>query len=300
MHPLLRAGAAIALGASAAVAQPTDPPIPAELVRAVMTPQFGSSPATFIIGKLPPTWPTELVPPSARTLGVVDNQFQGRTAVFQVAETPELIIPDFAASLRKRGWVAPPPRVMPGGFGMGGMQAPQMSYCRSDTLTVITGSPRLTGGYVYVAMRTGPRAVECRAPVAGPRSIGVVSGGVSVTEMRAAAPRPPESIPVPTLQTPDGVQSLRSSSSGEYDRWSGQSQLRTGLRPAELLDLYGVQLAKAGWTLGERLAGTTVAMQIADRRDSTGAAWRATLTASALGDSLQREMALRIVDKSRP
>jgi hypothetical protein len=82
--------------------------------------------------------------------------------------------------------------------------------------------------------------------------------------------------------------------SGGGDQLTTEQRLRTTLDAAALLAHFAPQLAAQGWTLVDRAASRSAALQSARRRLPNGETWRALLVAQRASDDGDVDVVLRL------
>ena len=261
----------------AAQSQPTIPVVVAQ-ANSFGPEMFGVT--QYFDGRLPPGWPTDLVPPGAKVLGgsaqSESSPFQMHTAVFAFSgqANPNEVIRSLIIAA---GYVR---HDLESSRGIGGFVGSEPStahnYCKGDSMVNF-------------------KAVDSvQAPLV--MAIHMVDGE---TARQNCAPQPDWMqgqrfpVTVPTLTPPKGVVTFGGGSSWSGDEGTIRSTLRTTLSPDSILANYTTQLVAAGWKAEGRPAlGEGIAVQrfsVQSGKDP----WTAAVIVVALGE--KRDVRLELM-----
>ena len=261
-----------------------DPPIPAELVRALLAGAWGgAADPTVVVGRTPLAFPGEIVPAAgARVLGGVSFPRGSwiRHAVVVATDAPAGAAGDsLAARLERAGWHRPDEQEMRG-FVPSAAERPAV-FCRDSLVVGARAEPRPSGGSrLLVDLRVAPEGRR---------------GSPCSEERRRGRLAMHDDAPIPALRAPAGATSTGQSSSARDGERSVSTRLHTSSPPATLVSHYAAQLRDAGWTLRPPLESAEFVAQSGVLTDPQGVRWSALLTAMALPGGEEVDLSLRVV-----
>jgi hypothetical protein len=231
------------------------------------------------VGRIPAGVSTTVALPSGRVIGSVRSRDYTSGALV-VAGTPRTLREQLTAESLGAGW-----RVLeveePPGFQSGRYPRAQQ-FCHGDTLSLgVIATPSLgDSSNVRFFLHNLRDQSPCKYP-------------------RLTA-SPWESMPIPTLPEPPGVEVLSTGiGGGGPDDWSGHAQLRTERPLADLLDHYSTELEERGWASVDRVIARAVAVQTFALRDERSVTWDATLTVSGANGEVARRVSLSLWRRQR-
>ena len=255
----------------APVAHAAGPPVPGELVRALLAEPSGRGYEVRPMlesGSLPRELAETPLPPGARVVGgaVYPERVEG--VAFVPGEPPTLAA--YAQVLQRAGWQPRRLRVL---VARDATDDPS-EFCDANDRTVTVSILPVREGGSYLKLRSHGPAGFCR-------------------------PRGPDAqaeSPLPLLRAPEGAE-MRNGSGGAGGGTFEQEvygRLETALSPAALVAHYAGLLRQAGWTLAPPAADEGTATVTARRCDGQGNTWHAVIAASALSPT-ERDVTVRAV-----
>lgn len=306
--------AALALAPAVVVAQPAaraasdTTPIPRELVLGLLGPQYDLGPgaAAIVVGRVPKGFPMDVIPPDVeRILGGLEargpgrGEAQGGTVVLVVPRSAPDAMAWLTAHAERAGYKTPrwpgmggPER---GGFVDNRMQVPPF-LCRGDQMIHSRATDAAAARYLTITARDmrgdhSPCRMDDDAAIGPIGSIGSItvrgSGGLMPAGFKLPA--------MPTLRLPAGVESHGVDMNMEQAALQSSVRVDASGLPGELLAHFAKQLKEAGWTLGAPVLGTTMAMQTAQKREEDGRELFATLSATIVPGTTERDVLFRMV-----
>jgi hypothetical protein len=303
--------AALALAPAVAVAQPAaraasdTTPIPRELVLGLLGPQYDLGPgaAAIVVGRVPKGFPMDVIPPDVeRILGGLEargpgrGEAQGGTVVLVVPRSAPDAMAWLTAHAERAGFKAPRwpgmGRLERGGFVDERRDVPAF-LCRGDSLLYSQVTDAATGRYLAIRARdTRGGHSPCRMD--DDAAIGPI-GSITVRGSGGLVPAGFKLPAMPTLRLPAGVESHGVDMSMEQAALQSSVRVDASGPPGELLAHFAKQLKEAGWTLGAPVLGTTMAMQTAQKREEDGRELFATLFATIVPGTTERDVLFRMV-----
>jgi hypothetical protein len=254
------------------VAHAAGPPVPGELVRALLVGHIGGGDEqrpTLVSGSLPRELAGTPLPPGARAVGglVSDDEVEG---VAFVPGGPPLTLSAYAQVLRRAGWH---PRRL---WVLVSRDA------TDDTSEFCDANGRMVSVSI-VPVRDGGSYLKLRSH--GP--IGFCTPGVAYMQVES---------PLPLLRAPAGAE-MRGGSGGyggspfEGDTYG---RLETALSPAAVVEHYAGVLRQAGWAVAPPAADEATATATGELRDARGNTWHGVIAVSALSPT-EHDVMVRVV-----
>ena len=237
--------------------EPLPDMVPVEMLVAS---SFGGGTPEILLGRVPADLEDALpIPPDARVVGTIGHSHY-QVVVLTSDVPPAEVQETWTARFLAAGWTR---REAPrqSGFGTSGSMGTQL--CGNGSVSVhlsAQANPRGAGSLVEVRRNAGSRFSICD---------------------EEARRRPFDDSPIPSLSPPAGARSLGSGGGGSGNSWSSRTALDTDLGPAALLDHYGEQLERNGWTGLERSIADRIGVATYRFSDDEGVTWHGVLTAFA-------------------
>jgi hypothetical protein len=263
-------------------------PVPRELATALVQGAFPFGDATAItVGSAPTGFPRGLLPESATLLGGVDFVGDARSrsradlVVARLGVPQDSALAILSAHLEREGWrIAEFPAMRSGGFTttVGFGSSLSKTFCRENRSINASASARPAGGAFVTVSASGVMNTLC---------------DVRAIERRRSR-QPWDDIELPELVPPAGVRGGRSGGGGSDGYRESTARLYTTNSMGSLVEHFGEQLKRAGWTLGTRLDGTDASLLSATKTDTSGRRLTATLLATRVGET-ERDLLFRVV-----
>lgn len=255
----------------APVAHAAGPPVPGELVRALLAMPSGQGyevRPTLVAGSLPAELAGTPLPPGARVVGGVVYADHVEGVAFVPGDPPSFA--GYTQVLRRAGWHPRRLWVLVARDATG--DTPE--FCDANGRTVNVSIMPVRDGGSYLKLRTLGPAGFCTLRGAGAQ----------------------DESPLPLLRAPEGAE-MRNGSGGSggspFDE-DTYGRLETALSPAALAEHYAGLLRQAGWTVAPTVAGEGTATAMGELRDARGNSWHALIAVSALSPT-EREVMVRVV-----
>jgi hypothetical protein len=250
----------------APAAHAAGPPVPGELVRALLAEPSGAGHEvrpTLVAGSLPRELAGTPLPPGGRVVGgaVYPDRVEG---VAFVPGAP-LTLATYTQLLRRAGWH--PRRVWTLVARDATGDTPEFCDANGRMVNVSIVPVRDGGSYLKLGS-WGPVGFCTRASDAQDES------------------------PLPLLRAPAGAE-MRAGTGGSGGE-GAHGRLETALSPAALAEHYAGLLRQAGWTVAPPVAGEGTATVLGELRDARGTTWHALVAVSALSPT-ERDVMVRVV-----
>jgi|GEM_PF-5591802 len=251
----------------APVAHAAGPPVPGELVRALLALPSGQGyevRPTLVAGSLPRELAGTPLPPGARMVGgaVYPDHVEG--VAFVPGEPPTLGA--YTQVLRRAGWHPQRLWMLVARDATG--DTPE--FCDANGRMVDVRILPVRDGGSYLKLRSYGPAGFCTRRGADAQDEG----------------------PLPLLRAPEGAE-MRTGTGGSGAE-STYGRLETALSPAALAEHYAGLLRQAGWTVAPPVAGEGTATALGELRDARGTTWHALIAVSALS-ATERDVMVRVV-----
>jgi hypothetical protein len=247
------------------------PPVPAELVRALLAAPGDSSREvrpTLVTGRLPQALAGAPLPPGARVVGGAEYPDEAMGVVFVAGEPPPTRT-TIAQLFGRAGWHPLIQKVL---VGHGTSDAVE-EYCDANGgLVGVHVIPIRDGGSYLTLHRHG-------------------DGGSCRPEARATL----GASPLPLLHAPEGA-TLRhgwGGFGGSPFEAETYGQLETSLSPAAVVEHYAGLLRQAGWVIAPPTADGSTATATGEVRDAQGNTWQGVIAVMALSPT-ERDVTIRM------
>jgi hypothetical protein len=229
----------------------------------------------FVVDRVPPSWPSALVPPAgARVVGGVTFGPM-RMAVFRYPRAVDPIA-SFEPVAKRAGFKPFDTRSDVPGFALERRPEPAMFCGDSGSLAIVRIDSTATMRTVGVTIMRDREAAGCG------------TGAMETVKERGAP------LQIPTLHAPRGVAVRPGSRGWSNDSMELSAQLDTTLSADAMLAHYSAQLTAAGWkALGAPARAEGMAAQQLSTRDASGTDWRGAVFVITVGD--RRDVLLRMV-----
>jgi hypothetical protein len=268
---LVLTGSGLASAQRPAASATTPTAIPTGLVAALMQDRVGGRDAPKIfVDTVPTGYPSALIPPKpARVVGGLSTESEMYAIFEDSTHRVAAILEDL---FEQKGYEKPLTQPA-SGFSPG---FPRMGYCGDS-------------GSVRVESLSGPQRHMARVTYQRTTSRAACTGRNQMYD-------PPTRVrlTIPQLTAPPGARVGQSGGGGGGTEVNSRVQL-TGadITPAGVAEHYGKQLVAAGWRGSTPAFGEDAVTQVFEAKDTSGATWTGTLTATRFGSGVSVNIVMR-------
>lgn len=242
-------------------------PIPRELFRAINS-GFGSLSPEVVVGRLPSTELTSLIPPSQAVLGGSTMSFGRRAArpfitmtVLTSLDRPDSALVVLRDHLMRAGWKAAAGGGLTEGFAPASRRMSETStFCRDSSSVAISARERDRGGALLTIGMQDFTAAPSGSTMTGP----CIEGGGRF------GPFYESRIKLPILYPPDDAVPEPGYGGGSGSGSSREivARVRSRLNAQQMVEHYAKQMAAAGWSIRKPGGDKTGSAVVMHKQDS--------------------------------